>query len=30
MWEGCRDLAREDSDFDPIRNEPAFMELIGR
>ena len=30
MWGGCRDLAREDSDFDPIRDEPAFMELIGR
>ena len=30
MWEGCRELARQDSDFDPIRNEPAFEELIGR
>jgi hypothetical protein len=27
-WEGCRDMAKEDSDFDPIRNEPAFKELI--
>ena len=24
MWEGCRDMARQDSDFDPIRAEPAF------
>jgi hypothetical protein len=30
MWEGCRDMAKEDSDFDPIRDEPAFRELIGR
>ena len=30
MWEGCRDLAKEDSDFDPIRDEPAFEELIRR
>jgi hypothetical protein len=29
MWEGCRDMAKEDSDFDPIRNEPAFKELVG-
>jgi hypothetical protein len=29
MWAGCRDLAREDSDFDPMRDEPAFRELIG-
>jgi hypothetical protein len=29
MWEGCRDMAKEDSDFDPIRNEPAFGELVG-
>jgi hypothetical protein len=29
MWEGCRDLAREDSDFDPIRSEPAFADLVG-
>jgi len=27
MWE-CRDMAKEDSDFDPIRNEPAFEELV--
>jgi hypothetical protein len=30
MWEGWRDMAKEDSDFDPIRDEPAFQELIGR
>ena len=29
MWEGCREMAKEDSDFDPIRDEPAFEELIG-
>ncbi len=28
MWEGCRDLAKEDSDFDPIREQPAFQALI--
>ena len=30
MWEGCRDMAKEESDFDPIRDEPAFQELMGR
>lgn len=29
-WEGCRDMAKGDSDFDPIRGDPAFVELIGR
>ena len=29
-WEGCRDMANADSDFDPIREEPAVQELIGR
>ena len=28
--ESCRSYAKEDSDFDPIRDEPAFKELIGR
>jgi Glutathione-dependent formaldehyde-activating enzyme len=28
MWEDCREMAKEDSDFDPIRDEPAFVELI--
>jgi hypothetical protein len=28
-WEGCRELARRDADFDPIRDEPAFGELVG-
>jgi hypothetical protein len=27
-WEGCRELAQEDSDFDPIRGEPAFQRLV--
>jgi hypothetical protein len=30
MWDSCRDMAKEDSDFDPIRDEPAFADLIGR
>jgi hypothetical protein len=30
MWDGCRDMAEEDSDFDPVRDEPAFQDLIGR
>jgi hypothetical protein len=30
IWDGCRDMATADSDFDPIRNEPAFQSLIGR
>ena len=29
-WEGCREMAKEDSDFDPIRDEAAFQELMGR
>jgi hypothetical protein len=28
MWEGCRDMAKQDSDFDPMRDEPAFRALI--
>jgi hypothetical protein len=30
MWEGARDMATKDSDFDPIRDDPAFQELVGR
>jgi hypothetical protein len=29
IWEGCRDMAREDPDFDPIRGTPAFAQLVG-
>jgi hypothetical protein len=29
MWEGCREMAKGDSDFDPIRDEPAFRDLVG-
>ena len=28
MWEGCRDMARTDSDFDSIRDEQDFRQLI--
>jgi hypothetical protein len=30
MSERFRAYAKDDSDFDPIRDEPAFKELIGR
>jgi hypothetical protein len=30
LAEECRSLAKDDSDFDPIREEPAFTELVGR
>jgi hypothetical protein len=30
LWDGCRELALEDPDFDPIRDEPAFRELTAR
>jgi tetratricopeptide (TPR) repeat protein len=30
MWEGCRELANGDTDFDPIRSDPAFQDLVGR
>jgi hypothetical protein len=30
MWEGCREMATKDSDFDPIRDEPGFRDLMGR
>jgi Glutathione-dependent formaldehyde-activating enzyme len=29
IWDGSRELAERDSDFDPIRDEPAFRDLIG-
>jgi GNAT superfamily N-acetyltransferase len=29
LWDDCRYMARKDSDFDPIRDEPAFQELLG-
>jgi hypothetical protein len=28
MWDGCREMARHDSDFDPVRGEPAFQQLV--
>lgn len=30
MWDGIRALAREESDFDPVRNTPEFKELVGK
>jgi hypothetical protein len=30
LWDGARALARGDSDFDSIRDEPGFQELVGR
>ena len=27
-WEGFREMAKQDTDFDPIRDEPAFAELL--
>jgi hypothetical protein len=30
MWDGCREMARGDADFDPIRDDPAFRSLISR
>jgi hypothetical protein len=29
MWDGCREMARNDSDFDPIRDAPEFQQLVG-
>lgn len=29
LWDGCRGMAEDDSDFDPIRDDPAFQELVG-
>jgi hypothetical protein len=28
-WEGCRELAKGDADFDRIRDQPALQELLG-
>jgi len=28
-WDGCREMAEHDPDFDPIRDEPAFRALLG-
>ena len=30
LWEGIREQAEQESDFEAIRDEPAFQELIGR
>src|SRR5215218_492287 len=30
LWEGCRSMAKGDSDFDSLREEPAFEELVRR
>jgi hypothetical protein len=30
MWDDCRGMARDDSDFDSIRDLPAFQELLSR
>jgi hypothetical protein len=29
MWDGCREMAKHDSDFDTIRDEPAFQAHLG-
>jgi hypothetical protein len=29
LWEGCRSLAKDESDFDAIRDQPEFKELVG-
>ena len=29
LRDGCREMASEDSDFDPIRSEPALQEVLG-
>jgi tetratricopeptide (TPR) repeat protein len=30
IWDGFRAMAREDSDFDSIRGEPGYVELVSR
>ena len=29
LWEGCREMAKHEPDFDPIRDDPAYEELVG-
>ena len=29
MWDGAREMAKQDSDFDPIRDDPAYRKLLG-
>jgi hypothetical protein len=29
MWDDCGEMAKHDSDFDTIRDEPAFQALLG-
>jgi tetratricopeptide (TPR) repeat protein len=29
MWDGCREMAKHESDLDAIRHEPAFQALVG-
>jgi hypothetical protein len=29
MWDGCREMAQNDADFDAIRDEPRFQALVG-
>jgi hypothetical protein len=29
MWDGCREMAKRDPDFDAVRDEPRFRELLG-
>jgi hypothetical protein len=30
MWDFAAQMATQDSDFDPIRDQPAFRDLVGR
>jgi hypothetical protein len=30
LWDGFRELAKQDPDFDSIRDEPTFQALVGR
>jgi hypothetical protein len=30
MWEGCREMAQNDSDFDAVRDEPGFAALLAK